>query len=385
MLPYLASQCRTTASPTTHISPIFSGDTLYELYEAYGPRILEYNVRAFLQTRGKVNRGIRETIRDHPGHFMAYNNGISVTADEVRTSTLNGGTTITGFKGLQIVNGGQTTASIHRARKRDRFDLSRVQVPAKVTRLPPENVEKMVPRISRFANTQNVIQEADFSSNEPFHIAIERLSQRTWAPGERTRWFYERSRGQYQTAINIEGSTPARLRAFRERTPTFTEILEDRSRQVPEQLEPVAARRQRRTPEELHRLHAKSSARRAARAGSQTMPSTATRSRQAITVSRGPAHRTKRGIPGLPYQHRHLPRFLSLASNGWTPAVWISSGNDSRSAPHLEALLRTWSHDIDRRIQTSAAGQERYRMVQEGGLLVGESVNSIFRVEEASA
>ncbi len=200
---------------------VFSGDTLYELYEAYGPRILEYNVRAFLQTRGKVNRGIRETIRDHPGHFMAYNNGISVTADEVRVSTSNGGTTITGFKGLQIVNGGQTTASIHRARKRDRFDLSRVHVPAKVTRLPPESVETMVPRISRFANTQNVIQEADFSSNEPFHIAIERLSQQTWAPGERTRWFYERSRGQYQTAMNIEGSTPTRLGAFRERTPCW--------------------------------------------------------------------------------------------------------------------------------------------------------------------
>src|SRR3712207_4772932 len=129
------------------------------------------------------------------------------------------GLVITGLRGLQIVNGGQTTASIHRARKRDRLDLSRVHVPAKITRLPPDRVDQMVPQISRFANTQNVIQEADFSSNEPFHIALERLSKRVWAPGEQTRWFYERSRGQYQTAMNIEGSTPARLRAFRDRTP----------------------------------------------------------------------------------------------------------------------------------------------------------------------
>lgn len=212
-------------SMTTGLEPyetylaIFSGDTLYKLYEAYGARILEFNVRAFLQATGKVNRGIRDTIRDMPGYFLAYNNGISVTADEVRTETQDGVTVITGFKGLQIVNGGQTTASIHRARKRDRLDLSRVHVSAKVTRLPPESVETMVPKISRFANTQNVIQEADFSSNEPFHIALERLSKQIWAPGERTRWFYERSRGQYQTAMNKEGSTPARLREFRERTP----------------------------------------------------------------------------------------------------------------------------------------------------------------------
>ena len=155
---------------------------------------------------------------------MAYNNGISVTADEVRTTAINGMTVITGFKGMQIVNGGQTTASIHRARKRDRLDLSRVHVPAKVTRLPPESVEEMVPQISRYANTQNVIQEADFSSNEPFHIAMERLSKDIWAPGEQTRWFYERSRGQYQTAMSIEGSTEARLRNFRERTPPANRI-----------------------------------------------------------------------------------------------------------------------------------------------------------------
>jgi hypothetical protein len=203
---------------------VIPGDTLYELYERYGPSILEYNVRAFLQAAGKVNRGIRDTIRDRPGYFMAYNNGISVTADEVRTERRDGTTVVTGIRGLQIVNGGQTTASIHRARKRDRLDLSRVHVSAKITRLPPENVEEMVPQISRFANTQNVIQEADFSSNEPFHIALERLSKEVWAPGERTRWFYERSRGQYQTALNMEGTTDARIRAFRERTPPANRI-----------------------------------------------------------------------------------------------------------------------------------------------------------------
>src|SRR5206468_2832411 len=110
--------------------------------------------------------------------------------------------------GLQIVNGGQTTASIHRARKRDRLDLSRVYVAAKITRLSSDTVETMVQNISRYANTQNVIQEADFSSNEPFHVTLERFSKSIWCPGERFRWFYERARGQYRTAMSIEGTTP---------------------------------------------------------------------------------------------------------------------------------------------------------------------------------
>ncbi|MEO8058360.1 MAG: AIPR family protein [Burkholderiales bacterium] len=199
---------------------IIPGDTLYRMYEEFGPRLLEYNVRAFLQASGKVNRGIRDTLRDEPQHFMAYNNGISVTVDEVETERINGsGLVITRLKGLQIVNGGQTTASIHRGRRRDRLDLSAVHVPAKITRLPVERIDDMVPKISRYANTQNVIQEADFSSNEPFHVVLERLSKALWAPSGRTRWFYERARGQYQTAMNLEGATPARLRDFKERTP----------------------------------------------------------------------------------------------------------------------------------------------------------------------
>jgi hypothetical protein len=100
------------------------------------------------------------------------------------------------------------------------MDLSAVHVPAKITRLPVERIDDMVPKISRYANTQNVIQEADFSSNEPIHVALERLSKAQWAPNGRTRWFYERARGQYQTAMNLEGSTPARLRDFKERTPS---------------------------------------------------------------------------------------------------------------------------------------------------------------------
>ena len=200
---------------------IIPGELLYKLYDTYGSRLLEFNVRSFLSARGKINKGIRTTLKEEPDRFMAYNNGIVVTADEMETSKLpDGQPAIKRMKGLQIVNGGQTTASIHRARKVDKTDISSVFVPAKITVISPEAQEEVVRQVSRYANTQNVIQMADFSANEPFHVEIERLSERIWCPGEEGRWFYERARGQYQVAKANAGNTPAQKRRFNERTPT---------------------------------------------------------------------------------------------------------------------------------------------------------------------
>ena len=199
---------------------ILSGDMIYRLYDDYGSRLLELNVRSFLQARGKVNRGIRETLRDEPERFMAYNNGLSMTVDELTTVVLpDGRPAIKSARGLQVVNGGQTTASIHRAKKQDGVDISSVFVPAKITTVEGETLDQLVPRISRYANTQNVIQMADFSANDSFHVEIERLSQTIWCPGEQGRWFYERARGQYQVAKSRIGTTTARTRRFNEQTP----------------------------------------------------------------------------------------------------------------------------------------------------------------------
>lgn len=204
---------------TTYLA-ILSGDIIYKLYDEYGPRLLELNVRSFLQARGKVNRGIRDTLRDEPDRFMAYNNGISITVDELTAVVIpDGRPAIKSVRGLQVVNGGQTTASIHRAKKHDGADISSVFVPAKITTVTAETLDQLVPQISKYANTQNVIQMADFSANDPFHVEIERLSQTIWCPGEQGRWFYERARGQYQVAKARIGTTPARTRRFNEQTP----------------------------------------------------------------------------------------------------------------------------------------------------------------------
>jgi hypothetical protein len=198
---------------------ILPGELIYELYHQYGPRLLELNVRSFLQARGKVNRGIRDTLKDEPASFIAYNNGLSATAERVETTNGTSGLGLTKLYGLQVVNGGQTVASIHRAKQRDRIDISNVFVQAKLTVVGPKQVETLVPLISRYANTQNRVDEADFSANHPFHVKLQQLSESVWTPGERSRWFYERARGQYQVAQQRDGTTVAQLARFKQANP----------------------------------------------------------------------------------------------------------------------------------------------------------------------
>jgi hypothetical protein len=198
---------------------ILPGDVLAKLYDEYGARLLELNVRSFLSARGRINAGIRKTLRERPDRFLAYNNGIVATADNISLENLaDGRPAIRSLRGLQIVNGGQTTASIHRAWKVDRVDVARVMVQAKITVIDPDHEEEIVREISRCANTQNVVQMADFSANDPFHVTLEDLSRRVWCPGEQGRWFYERARGQYQEE-KAKAATPARQRRFNEQTP----------------------------------------------------------------------------------------------------------------------------------------------------------------------
>lgn len=201
-LPALAASGPETEFPS--FLAVIKGRQLADIYDKWGARLLESNIRSFIQARRKsVNEGIRNTIRDEPEMFFSYNNGLSATADSVETEADGAGVKILSAKNLQIVNGGQTTASLHAALRAsaDRLDQAHVQI--KLTVVPPEHSEAVVPNISRFANSQNKVNAADFFSNHPFHVRIEEYSRTVNAPppngasGE-TRWFYERARGQYQ-------------------------------------------------------------------------------------------------------------------------------------------------------------------------------------------
>ena len=161
----------TTSDKYSVYLAIISGELLAAIYDQHGPRLLERNVRSFLQVKGAVNKGIRDTLKEEPDMFLAYNNGISVTAESVEiVRDENGKPSIKKIRDMQIVNGGQTTASIYNAKKDKKIDadLSRVYVQMKLSVIDSsENMDEIVPKISAYANTQNKIQMADFSANDP--------------------------------------------------------------------------------------------------------------------------------------------------------------------------------------------------------------------------
>lgn len=207
------------------------GEALRLLYEKFGARLLEANVRSFLSVTSKksVNAGIQSTLRSAPERFMAYNNGIVIVADEmILGKTSQGEQGIAWLKGLQIVNGGQTTASLYFTKKKyPEADLSPVRVPAKIIVMKVQDSikeEALVSDISRYANSQNAVRQSDLSANKPFHVEIEKLSRSVYCPDGVSQWFYERAAGSYNTLLAREGNTPTRLKALKEAIPSARRV-----------------------------------------------------------------------------------------------------------------------------------------------------------------
>lgn len=206
------------------------GEALRLLYEKFGARLLEANVRSFLSVKGKgVNAGIQTTLRSAPERFMAYNNGIVIVADEMRLGKSGDGSAgIAWLKGVQIVNGGQTTASLYFTKKKyPDIDLRPVRIPAKIIVMRTQDStqeEALISDISRFANSQNAVRQSDLSANKPFHVEIEKLSRSVYCPDGVSQWFYERAAGSYNTLLTREGTTLAKLKALKDAIPSNRRI-----------------------------------------------------------------------------------------------------------------------------------------------------------------
>lgn len=206
-LPCLEASDASTGEVKCYLS-VIPGEILANLYDQYGSTLLEGNVRSFLSVRGNVNKNIRKTILEINGEskrmFFAYNNGISATATNVTINNTEDGMRIKSISNLQIVNGGQTTASLSNARYKDKADLSGIYVQMKLTVIPDHDLaQELIPKISRGSNSQNKVSDADFFSNHEFNVRMEKISRRLYAPAinglqYETHWFFERSRGQYE-------------------------------------------------------------------------------------------------------------------------------------------------------------------------------------------
>ena len=222
-LPCLPAHSVSSRHVTCYLSAL-PGVLLADIYDTYGSRLLEGNVRTFLSARGNVNKGIRRTIlSDEKDLFFAYNNGIAATASEVETVLIGGQMYLQSIKNLQIVNGGQTTASLSNTRFRDKASLDSIYVQMKLTVVEDMTLaNEIVPNISRYANSQNKVSEADFFSNHEFNIRMQQISRRLWAPAalgaqNETHWFYERARGQYEN--EQAKMTPSQKKAFAQMNP----------------------------------------------------------------------------------------------------------------------------------------------------------------------
>jgi hypothetical protein len=201
------------------------GPLLARIYGEHGQRLLERNVRAFLQAKGKVNKGLQKTIKEDPHRFLAYNNGLCCTAAEVRTVFgKDGHTQLAWVKDFQIVNGGQTTASIFHAMRKEKIDVRQVVVQIKLTVLKnPADVPEIVPLISRYANSQNTVKNTDIAANGPFHQELEKQSRMNFTPpigglDKGSHWYYERARGSYLDDKERQGTAP-RKRAWEQQNP----------------------------------------------------------------------------------------------------------------------------------------------------------------------
>ena len=236
---------------------VIPGELIARIYEVHGPRLLELNVRSFLQATEQGQPG-------HPGNDQERATALPRLQQrhlddrglgDRRRYSPAAGRGIAQINDLQIVNGGQTTASLHYAKVKTKTDLSDVVVQAKLSVVEPTLLMDLVPRISEFANSQNKVNMADFSANDPFHVEVERLSRTIWAPGRdgtsaMTRWFYERARGQYADAHARE-RTPAKQRQFKADPPVEPEVHQDRPGEVRKHLRPDPVDRRARGRTEL--------------------------------------------------------------------------------------------------------------------------------------
>ena len=191
---------------------VLKADVLSDLYKLYSTRLLEKNVRSFLQFKG-VNKGIKETIRNEPEKFIAYNNGLTITSTDAKVFHNKKKMYIESLTDFQIVNGGQTTASIYFSKK-EGLDISKVKVMAKINIVQCGNdktLDKLISNISKYSNTQSRVSNVDLRARNPQLVKLKSLSDSVITPSG-SKWFFERAKGEFNTKVRIVGANGNRIK-----------------------------------------------------------------------------------------------------------------------------------------------------------------------------
>jgi hypothetical protein len=195
---------------------VLPGNIISDLYREFSSRLLEKNVRSFLQFPKKgVNSGIRDTIRWAPEKFIAYNNGLTITATGKEIIEENGRCFIKSLSDFQIVNGGQTTATIYFSQK-ENIPVDGIKVMAKINIVKDATeteLDELISNISTYSNAQSRVSKVDLKARSLPMVKLKALSDSVVTP-KGIKWFFERAKGELNTMIRKSGRKEGILKKY---------------------------------------------------------------------------------------------------------------------------------------------------------------------------
>ncbi|MEW6200379.1 MAG: AIPR family protein [bacterium] len=127
-----------------------------EMYKRAGIRLFARNIRGYLGKSNEINEAMSKTINREPQNFWYYNNGVTIVCDEAKCE-IHGGQDILRVEKPQVINGQQTTRTLHDSPSNRAGILVRViKIPRKTG--DDDEYGYLVSEIVRATNWQNAIK-----------------------------------------------------------------------------------------------------------------------------------------------------------------------------------------------------------------------------------
>ncbi len=137
--------------------------------------VLFDNVRGFVQN-SKYNENIENSLSKNPTKFFMYNNGLTITADDINAEEVNAGKKVKlSVINFQVLNGGQSLRTIHNFNNKFKDQISKNLSNSEVLiRIFKTTSDKtLINKIAEFTNSQNAISSIDLKSLSSEQIELE--------------------------------------------------------------------------------------------------------------------------------------------------------------------------------------------------------------------
>jgi hypothetical protein len=191
-----------TKNKVKTVSLQIPGKVLARWFQKHKTNLFRLNPRYYQGTTTKFNKEIIQSLKSptEGANFYVYNNGLTILCSGI-IITDSGNSKKIHVRDLQIVNGCQTTATIHDAWMVKKLNIDDINVPVRII-----ESQMYAANIARFTNSQTPMKDSDFKSNEPIQIRLHEEFGR-FDP----KWFYENKRGVW----NTEYSKPAAQKPYK--------------------------------------------------------------------------------------------------------------------------------------------------------------------------